>query len=196
MGGGVAFLVIVSFITYSLWTDIEDERSVLAFEKLLKEPIMKPGSGAEDAAVKRLNEYEQSFTSDRAHMRASIHKFKLLVSGDRKKEAVEIARELSVVLDTPELRVYFNLQMGILYEDLLEHAKALDAYTKAREMIIDDNLLKAMALFGEGRTSIALGKREDGLASIRRMMQMNDVENIDQLRITATAFLLKSSKNP
>lgn len=193
MVASLVVVLLVCFVAYSVWADVQEEQGVVAFEKLVKEPIFRPGSGAEDAALRKLEQYSSEHATNSAHFRSSLYRLKLLLAQEKSEDALDVAKSLAGEMDTPELGAYFHLQTGILLENAGSYAEAAEAYGKVRESIFNDNVVKALALFGEGRCLLEMGRDRDGKDAIRRMMDMSAVNDIDNLRITAAAYLLSKA---
>lgn len=192
--GSLLLLVIAAGVYLNRQSNIS-EQGLLEYERLSKEPIMHPGSGAEARAILKLDRFETQFDTRDNHFRAMLKKMELFAGMGREKEAGELAAKMAQELDYPEQRAYFSLRAAIYYENAAEYSLAGNSYRQAVDLIKDTNQIKAVALFGEGRSLIRAGNRADGRRRIREMMEIKEeVNGIEELRIQAAAYLLTLGK--
>ena len=194
IGGGVIVAVLIAYVFYSVYAQNRDERSLVAFETLLEEPVMTPGAGAEEIAVEKIDEYLKSHSSSAAQHRADVYKLRLLSSKpERSADAAEAAQRLGDDVDTPELQAYFYLRAGFLFERAERFAPAQVAFGRAGELIREDNPLRAAAWFGEGRALIQMGQGEEGRKAIERIFE-SDSAALTDARSAALAYLLTANQ--
>jgi len=190
--GGAVLVILAGLIIYRVRAEQRAKESVVAFEKLMKQPIMKPGSGGEKRAQIKLDKYIEDFSDKKSRYRAYIKKIELYTSAGMNKEAADLALKTATELDYSEQRAYFYLKAAVLYENMKAYPQAQIAYNKVVKLLQEKNYPKAFAIFGEGRCLVKLGKKKEGRKLIRDMMELKDVPQLDELRIAAAAFLLTS----
>ncbi|MCE9597234.1 MAG: tetratricopeptide repeat protein [Spirochaetia bacterium] len=192
----VAGLVVagVGSLGYLIYRDQVESKSLHAFEELMKNPVMAPGSGAEKVALEKLSKYEEEFSNNHAKIRSALRRTEILVRTGEKEKAAEALMDISRAVDTPELQALFAYRAGTYFEEKEKFAKAETAYSTASSKLLDENAALALALFGQGRVLILLGKGPEGREVLKRMMEIKEAENIADLRIAAAAFLIQHGK--
>lgn len=189
IGAGIVVFVLIAYIFYAVWSDDREEKALIAFETLLEEPVMTPGAGAEDIAVEKIDAYLKEHSSNRAEHRADLYKMMLLAAKNKHAEAGEAANRLGENVDSAELRAYFYLRAGFYFELAEKYAPAQAAFGRAGQFIREDNVLRAAAWFGEGRTLIRMGQTDEGRKAIERLFESDSAE-IGEIRTAALAYLL------
>lgn len=194
----IAGLVIAGLGTlgFFIYRDQVERKSLHEFEALLKNPVMAPNSGAdaEKIALEKLSKYEQQFTNDHAKIRSSLRRIDILVRAGEKEKAAEALMDVAMIVDSPELQALFAYRAGTYFEEKEKYARAESAYSMAASKIQDENAVLALTLFGQGRSLILLGKDREGKEVLKRMMEIKEAENVADLRIAATAFLIQHGK--
>ena len=90
--GLISLLIIIS---YYAWAEVRDEKSLLAFQDLLKEPTMNLSSGAPAIAVEKLQEYRKKFSHTNARIRSMIYEQQYLEKDKKVKQAGELCLEIA-----------------------------------------------------------------------------------------------------
>ncbi len=192
----VAILIILSLaltIAYLAWQELRERESLLAFEKLLEEPVMQPDSGAEEVALEKLKEYQQNFSDKKAQLRANIYILDNLQKLEKKEEALLQALSLAEKMETPELRYHYYLRAGFLAEELKNYREANEAYQKAVQALSAQNYLKAIALLSRARVLIQLDMREEARQELNKALAIQE-EGADRLHPHIAAYLLQLGK--
>ena len=188
---GLAVVVVAAtgYIIYSLYAEEREQASLKAFEELLNEPVMTPGSGAEAIALEKLDEYMANYSHATASRRARVKSLALLEAEEKWKEAAETAMSLGDELSAPELRSYFYTRAGFSFEQAGSSAFAANAFSRAVQNMREENFLQATARFGEGRALSELGKTEEAQQVFDAILD-NDSQGYAEVRLAATAYLL------
>lgn len=184
---------IVILVGYLIWNDVHEAESLRVFDELMSEPTMKVGSGAEQVALTKLDDYNEKFSNRNARQRANLHRLNLYVALGKLKEAAETSMKIVDDVKTPELQSYFCFKAGVYYENARMYDQCEIAYQRAGSLFQEDNYGKALALFGQGRCLHRLGKIDQARTALKSMMDMREVQNIEELRIAAASFLLGQS---
>lgn len=192
----IAGLVVVGLgsLGFLIYRDQVESKSLHEFESLLKNPVMAPNSGAEKVALEKLAKYEQQFTNSHAKIRSSLRRIEILVKTGEKEKAAEALMDVAMAVDTPELQALFAYRAGTYFEEKEKYARAESSYSMASSKLQDEGVVLALTLFGQGRSLILLGKVQEGKEVLKRMMEIKEAENIADLRIAATAFLIQHGK--
>lgn len=191
---GALVLVGLASLGLLIYRDQVETKSLREFESLLKNPVMAPNSGADKLALEKLLKYEQEFTNTHAKIRSTLRRVDILVKTGEKEKAAEALMELAMAVDTPELQALFAYRAGTYFEEKEKFARAESSYSMASSKLQDESAVLALTLFGQGRSLIMLGKTSEGKEVIKRMMEIKEAENIADLRIAATAFLIQHGK--
>ena len=189
--------IIGSSIFFKVYSNQKEEKSLIAYEALLENPLMSQPGGDIEAAIQKLEKYEKNFSSSNSSVRADIKKADLYLSAGKKKEAADSYLRLAEIVNDENLEIYFYLKAATFLEDTEQYEKALKTYISIEERFgkeSGENYLRALAMFGRGRTLILLGKESEGKEALKKMMAMKEVEDIDELRILAASFLLQRKK--
>lgn len=189
--------IVAAFIFYKVYSNLLEERSLVAHEELMKSPLMSPSGGEIDAAILKIEKYEKNFSSKNSSIRADLKKAELFLSADKKQEASDAYLRLAGEVNDQNLEVFFYLKAASILEDTEQYERALQSYVAAEERFPEnssDTYVKALVMFGKGRTLILLGKEKEGKEALKNMMAMKDVDGIDELRILAASFLLHQKK--
>jgi len=188
-------ILIVGFagVGFLIYRDYVERKSLHEWEELLKNPVMASGSGAEKVAIEKIEKYEANFNNDHARIRAGLKRVELLVKTGETEKAADTLLEISRLAETPELAALYAYRAGAYYEEKGKYAKSESAYSTAGMKLTEDSAPRALALFGQGRALILLGKEHEGREVFKRMMEIKDAENIGELRTAAAAFLIQHS---
>jgi len=176
-------------IVYFMYLESQEEKALLAWEELQKNPAMRAGSG--DTVIQKLKEYEQNFSLDSARNRSSLKRLAIFEKDKKHKEAAALARTFVAEVDEPLLKSYFHLRSAINYEETSDFSEAVLQYKAAAELITEDNYIKAFALFGHGRCLIASGKKDEGREVIKKLLDMKEA-SVRDIRVSAASFLLQN----
>ncbi len=192
---GLTVVVVFGGASFWAWSNEKAREGLVEYENMVKEPIFKTGPTAGKAAMERaivkLNKYQEKYGDSGAQNRADLKKIELHSALGQKKKAAELALRIASGLNYPDQRAYFFLRAGILYEDSGEFTRAQEAYGRASALITADNYSKAVAMFGNGRCLIKMGKTSEGRKVLSKMMAMKgNIYRLNELRAAATAFLL------
>ena len=182
--------VIIGITVYSVWSENRELESLQAYENLIKKPHFQKDSLNKSKALKDILKYEEQYGNFGARMRARVRKIQLLVDTDQPEKAADLAIKVSGELSHSEQRAFFYLKGAILYEDAARYKKAAVAYKHAKNLIAEENYIKAFALFGEGRSLIRSGNEDEGRRLLQKMMEMKGINEINRMRIDASVFLL------
>lgn len=193
IGVAVAVVVLIGYIFYYVWAESRREANLIAFEKLLDEPVMSAGSGAEQLAVEKLDAYIAEHSGSDAQRRANLYKLQYLEETGDFAEAGRICMDTANDMSTPELKSYFFLRAGFYFEKAEKFAPAQAAYRDAAQFMRDDkSVMKASAWFGEGRMLLRMGQEKEARESIRRILE-SDSPAMDPIRSAALAYLLANT---
>lgn len=182
-------LIIVGSAVYWNFREKQKQAALIEFEKMLKTPVMDLERGVPKKAEEKLAEYAKTYSYEEARRRAQVQRLDYLAQAGELTAAAELATKLASQLDYPEQRAYFNLRAGIYYENAGKYSLALEGYSQASQLMREENLPRATAVFGEARCLLRIGRTGDGKAKIGELLRMNKVDKIDQLRAQAAAFL-------
>ena len=188
----VAAAIVLALVGASVyWNHLEkqSEQSLLDFEKLLQSPAMTLGSGNDRKAGERLEEYAKTHPGTAARRRSEIIRLDYLAETREFVKAAEVALRLAADLDYPEQRAYFHLRAAIYYENAGKYSLALESYSRVSTFLREETYPRAVAVFGEARCLLSMGRRPDGLTKMRELLGMEKVERIERLRAQAAAFL-------
>lgn len=190
MAAAGAALVIIGIGGFFLWRDYREEQSLLAFEELKKSPIMIPGAGDEKVAIEKLNDYIARYGDDGARIRSNLYKIDFFLHDKDYVKAAEMSVEISDLLNDNYLRSYFLLQAAVYMESAKKYGEAIQYYDSVLNYVKEENLMRALAIYGKGRNQVLSGNMDSGKESILEMMKMEDAAAIDQLKISAASFLI------
>lgn len=193
IGLGVVVLAVGAWIGYTLYQEQRREQARIAFEELLEDPVMQPGSGAGEIAVEKLEAFKEEWGGSNIAKRVAVYEMRFLAEEEDFAAAAEQAMFLGGEASAPEIAAFFFVHAGYYFERAGQPAPQETAFGRAVEELRQDNLLKAEALFGQGRALITMGKREQGVAALRSMMEFDDVSvGGSDLRLRALAYLLQT----
>lgn len=191
IGLSIVSAAIVISTSWLIYRDMQETESLHAFEELMTQPVMKgEGKEAAELALRKLNDYEGTYTIARAHQRSRIKKIELLTSLDRLKDAGDTAMAVAEDAETPELKAYFTFKAGALYESAGLNESCNTAYERSITYFTDENIMKAQAMFGQARCLFGLGKNQEGKQALKTMMEMKDVAGIEEVRTLAASFMI------
>ncbi len=189
---GVAGASLIALIAYRIWHETYENKSLEAFENLMREPIMERGSGAELLAAQKLDDYAKQFTGDNAQRRALVYRIDFLAQKEKYAEAGDAAAQLADLVDEPELQAFFLLKAGYYFEQDGKYAPAESSFGRAYAALPDEGALKTLALFGQGRALYSMGRKEDGVKAIQTVLEKTATTVGSQdIRLSALAFLLQ-----
>ncbi len=194
LGLAVFLIAGIGLLSFFIYRDYREQKSLTDFEELMKSPVMATGSGAEKVAVEKLEKYLQTYPNDHAQLRAGLKKAGLLVKIGEKEKAGDTLVDMARIVETPELSALFSYRAGLLYEDKGKFAKAESAYSDASQKLMDEGGAAVLARFGQARALILLGKDREGREVMKKMLEIKDAESIADLRIAAAAFLIQHGK--
>ncbi len=188
MGGVVALLT---------YRSIQSRKSVEAFETLMKNPVMSAGKIGSERAVQKLDEYMATYGDVQSTNRANLKKIELLLAEKKYGDAGAAAGLIATGVNDNYLKAYFSLRAAGYYEMDKNFAKALVYYEQADGIVKEENMIKALSLFGRGRALFAMGKKEEGRSIISKFMEMKDLSGGEELKLQAAAYLIRAShENP
>lgn len=193
MAGGALLLAGLAGLGWFIFQEHREAKSLAAFEELLKNPVMAPGSGAEKVAIGKLEKYEEEFTNVHARMRSGIRRAELLVKTGEKEKAAELLLELSAISETPEIAAYFAYRAGVIFENEKKYGKSEMAYSSAAQRLTEEDPALALALFGQGRSLFLMGKPNDGRTVFKKLMELKDLQGIEQIKMSIASFLVQQS---
>jgi tetratricopeptide (TPR) repeat protein len=191
LAGGAVVIVGLASLGWFIYREHRERKSLAAFEELLKNPVMAPGSGAEKVALQKLEKYEEEFTNTHARMRSGIRRVDLLVKTGEKEKAAELLLELSAGAETPEIAAYFAYRAGTIFENEKKYGKSEMAYSSAASRLTEEDPALALALFGQGRSLFLMGKPNDGRTVFKKLMEMKDLQGIEQIKLAIASFLIQ-----
>lgn len=180
----------VAFILYSVWRDSTEERAMTAYSELMRNPIMQQNASDPSAVLERLNRYESDFSGKNVRLRSNLKKIEVLEAAGDHEKAAELSLRVAEDTHNPDLKSFYSYRAASHFESVGGYAKALEYYESVTAGRKEDDILKALALFGQGRCLIRMGKVEDGKSAIRRMMELTNVPGGEELRIVAASFLM------
>ncbi|MCB1326728.1 MAG: hypothetical protein H7A21_15055 [Spirochaetales bacterium] len=192
LGGALVLSLIV--IALLVWQDIRVERSRLAFDRIRQDVTTTGGFGTASAALEQLEQYRDDYSDSGAQIRAALYSLPHLIDSGDLSGAARECEFLAGELDTPELRAYFLIKAGYLYEEVEETESARRAFNRSYSLLNSDHPARAHARFGEGRALIRLGQREEGRAAIHDVLEMRDVEGLERIQQQAVAYLLRENR--
>lgn len=194
--GGVILLAGSGALGYWAYLVSRENKSLAAFETLRRDPVLQ--ASTEDArklAIEKLDEYAKKYDLiDSAGYRANLKKIEILRDAGRNEEAAEVSREMARQIELPELRAYFYLQSAVLFENAGKLPNAQEGYERASEFILENNEIKAFALFGQGRCLYLLGRERDARAAMEALLELDGEGDFDRYRLQAAAFLAARRK--
>ncbi len=182
----ICFLVMISYLA---WTESREEKSLLAFEELMKEPTMNLSSGAPEIAVEKLQQYAKTFSHTNARIRAMIYQQQYLEKDKKINQAGELCLQLGTIMQTPELKAYFYLKGALFLENAANYQKAEQGYAKAVKYILKENTIQAKALFGQGRMLLMLDKKDEARKILKKLLSFEN-KNIHSLLTPIVLHLL------
>lgn len=200
IGLGVVFLVIVSFVFYDVYQTGREEKALAAYEELAKNPVMKAaadGTADASAAVRKLDEYMQAYTTESALKRASLFKLALLEKSGKNKEAAETSSKLSELIDGPSVKAFYLTRAAILYEQAGENSQALAMTEKALPYLGNEDEIRATLFFLQARVLRKIGKESAVRQPIDALMKIDDKTNpeITNIKQAALVFLLDEKQS-
>lgn len=193
MAGGALLLSGLAALGWFIYLEHREAKSLAAFEELLKNPVMAPGSGAEKVAIGKLEKYEEEFSHVHARMRSGIRRAELLGKTGENEKAAELLLELAGLAETPELAAYFAYRSGVIFENEKKYGKAEMAYSSAAQKLTEEDPALALALFGQGRALFLMGKPNDGRTVFKKLMELKDLQGIEQIKMSIASFLIQQS---
>lgn len=196
IGAGLFVAVLATAIGVRVYQDLQEEKSVAAFEALLKNPVLDPENLAGSVAIQRIDEYMQQ-NGGNAEQRGLLLKLGVHAREKQYKEAADAAMRLAPDLETPELRAYLYLQAGAYFEEAAQMENAQLAYARATEDFREDNVLRAMARFGQARALQSLGKRDEAQKALQALFEMKPAATIVgeyDIRAAAVAFAISQQR--
>lgn len=191
---GAGFITLVGLVVYDFYQTSREDKALLAYEELLKNPVMTAAADP-SAAVRKLDEYMAVHTTQNAVRRGLMHKLALLEKADRKKEAADIASQLATLVEAPSLKVFMYTRAAILYEGAGEAGASLTAAEKALTLTSDEGEIKATLLFLQARALRATGKESAVRHVIETLMKMDEKTHpqVVPIKQAALVFLLDES---
>ncbi len=189
-------LLIIGGAVYYSFNQQARQDALADFEKLLNNPVMALGSRTDRKAIEKLEEYLKTHSDTASRRRAEIHLLDYYADAKDFIKAAELAVRLAQDLDLPEQRAYFHLRAGIYYENAARYSLAQESYARVSSFLREESYPRAVAVFGEARCLIRIGRRADGLTKMKELLAMDKVENIDRLRAQAAAFLATPAPTP
>jgi len=186
----VSIIIIgLAFLNYR--TQRKELKSLIAYERLMQEPLMKENTGAELKAAEKLEKYAKRWSvSEKAQLRSELARISYLSIAGKYDQAALLSRKVAGRLKYPEVRAFFHMKAAIFFENSSRYKDALGEYRFAGKLIQADNFFKAYAVFGEGRCLYLIGKKTEGEKLIKSVISMKNKDGIDSLRGKAIAFLL------
>ncbi len=178
------------FVGYVSWDEHQNNKSIVALQKLLKEPTMNLESGAFDIAVEKIDEYSQQYQHGKSPLRAMLFKKRYLEKGDKFEEAAKLCVEIAKKAETPELKMYFYLRSALHEENLSNYNNAEQSYRMAAEITSKKNKIKALALFGQGRMLTKLGKKTEARKVFQKILSF-DKEKVRVFLAPSSVYLLE-----
>lgn len=191
IGVAAIFLLGGGIIGYSIWQKRQQEASLKAYEKMMDNPIMIPGAGSTEAAVRKLDEYAQKYSGRGAENRAALKKIEFFVKDRNFSSAGEASGQIAKDVSDPYLKSYFLIRAGSYMEMAGKYQDSAAFYEDAVKNVNDANLLKVVGLYGQARSLIAQNKIAEGKSVLKSMMELKDVPGIDDFRLSASAYLLR-----
>jgi hypothetical protein len=191
---GAALIAPFGFVVYDIIQTSREEKALLAYEELLKNPVMSAPADP-SASLRKLDEYMEVHTTQKARLRALMHKHSILEKADRKKEAAEVAAQLAEKVESPSLKVFFFTRASILYEGAGEPGSSLAASEKALALTTDEGEIRATLLFLQARGLRAMGKESAMRQVIETLMKMDEKSHPEVIPIkqAALVYLLDES---
>lgn len=191
-GGGLLAAGLIG-LGWFIYRENREQKSLAAFEELLKNPVMAPGSGAEKVAIQKLEKYEEEFNNTHARMRSGIRRAELLIKTGEKEKAADLLLELSSLAETPEIGAYFAYRAGIIFENEKKYGKSEMAYSSAASRLTEEDPALALAMFGQGRSLFLMGKPGDGRTVFKKLMEMKDLQGSEQIKLAIASFLIQQA---
>ena len=197
---------VVGFLITMFWLPHTWQAFLIGFILFRALDIIKPypigyidknatgGFGTASAALEQLEQYRDDYSDSGAQIRAALYSLPHLIDSGDLSGAARECEFLAGELDTPELRAYFLIKAGYLYEEVEETESARRAFNRSYSLLNSDHPARAHARFGEGRALIRLGQREEGRAAIHDVLEMRDVEGLERIQQQAVAYLLRENR--
>lgn len=164
----------------------------VAFEKLLKEPVMQ-SEGAEKAALTRLDEYLAQNTDIASRERTRVYRITYLRKSGELYRAAEEAMQLAREFQGEPTGIYFAALAGYLYEQDGKWPESQEAFNLALGAMAEDTEVKGQILLGLGRGLLHMGRKNDAASAFEKVLALPETMASDDVRLMAVAYLLKTS---
>lgn len=189
LGTGVVVLGLVGYVVYDIYNKSREEKALLAYETLMRNPVM---SGAADvsAAIGKLDEYTAQHSTALSRRRAILKKVALYEQAGKQKEAAEQAMEAARVLGSDSTKLFMYGRAAALFEDAQDYGHALEACEQGLKLVTEDGQIRASLLFGQARALRKLGKGRDAEESLKTLLRMDEKAHPDIAPLKQAALIM------
>lgn len=178
IGTAIVVVGLAGYVVYDIYTKSREEKALLAYETLMRNPVM---TGAADvgAAIGKLDEYTGQYSTKLSRRRAVLKKVALYEQAGKQKEAAEQAMEAARLLESDSARLYMYAKAAALYEDAQDYGRTLEACEQGLKLISDDGQIRASLLFAQARSLQKLGKSRDAEETLKALLRMDEKAHPD-----------------
>lgn len=164
----------------------------VAFEKLLKEPVMQ-AEGAEKTALTRLEEFLARHSDHASRERTRVYRIHYLRKSGELYRAAEESIHLAREFQNAPLGIYFAALAGYLYEQDGKWPESQEAFNLALSSMPEDTEVKGQVLLGLGRGLLHMGRKNDATSAFEKVLALPESMAPDDVRLLAVAYLLKAA---
>ena len=193
IGGAILLVVGIGTVIYFVWAEGREQDSIVAFEEVTASQMGNVVL-AQSVALEDLQKYAEEYTHDRARLRAHVYQVDLLIDQDQRQAAADTCRKIAEEAESPELRSYYYMRAGFLYEDAEQFQQAREAFRLAASFFREPHMLQAEARFGEARSAYAMGDSEGGRAAMQQLFAIKDATDLEKVYGRALAFYLRQER--
>lgn len=186
----VAVLVLIGAITFRFYQENREMQAREAFAELAGDPRLGEDIESTGPGARLLQEYRENHTTEGAQRRSLIYEMDLYRQAKEFDKAAAVAEKLVALLDMPELQAYYSYQAAVYYEKSESYDKAATQFDKMLALVGDDPFMKALALFGKGRTLTLQGQKEQADQAFADLWAIEQQDDIQDIRAAAAAFLI------
>lgn len=187
---GLAVAGLIGAISYNIYSENRETAAREAFEELVGDPRLGEDVESTAPGARLLQTYREEHPIESARRRSFVYEMDLYRTAGEYEKAADVAGQLVDELEMPELRAYYAYRAAVNYEKSQKFEKAAEFYTRMLEFVGEEPYMKALALFGQGRSYNQLGKTEEARQAFGELWAIEQQDDIQGIRAAAAAYLL------
>lgn len=191
IGGGVGAVLASAVVIFLVYQDMQDQDSMLAFNKIVKERLARKGLSAAQVDLAEIENYASKHPDSRSQFRAALARTRFLVENEEYGEAAKNCARLADEIEHTDLKAYFAIQAAFLFEEAGQQEQSLAYYRTAGENSGDNESLTAHARYGEARMLAARGNWSEARKAVDELLNIkSERQDLNAIRKQALAFIL------